>query len=64
MRPIRTANSERITDTMTQSANTIQKFTRAELVARLVRAGELEVSGEDGNRPAPAVTAEKEALRR
>jgi predicted ester cyclase len=32
---------------MTQSTNTIQKFTRSELVARLVRAGELEVSGED-----------------
>jgi predicted ester cyclase len=32
---------------MTHHTNPAQKFTRAELVARLVRAGELEVSGED-----------------
>ena len=32
---------------MTHSTNPTQKFTRSELVSRLVRAGELEVSGED-----------------
>ena len=32
---------------MTDSTNPTQKFTRSELVSRLVRAGELEVSGED-----------------
>ena len=32
---------------MTQDASPTQKFSRAELVSRLVRAGELEVSGED-----------------
>ena len=32
---------------MTEGEPTTQKFTRSELVARLVRAGELEVSGED-----------------
>src|SRR5580700_4499579 len=36
-----------MTNTMTHSTNPAQKFTRTELVARLVRAGELEVSGED-----------------
>lgn len=33
--------------TMTQPTNPAPKLTRADLVARLVRAGELEVSGED-----------------
>ncbi|MGN6380407.1 MAG: hypothetical protein ACTHNU_15755 [Gaiellales bacterium] len=32
---------------MTQSTSLARKFSRSELVARLVRAGELEVSGED-----------------
>ena len=32
---------------MTHDRNPAQKFTRSELVSRLVRAGELEVSGED-----------------
>ena len=32
---------------MTHGTNPAQKFTRSELVSRLVRAGELEVSGED-----------------
>jgi predicted ester cyclase len=32
---------------MTHRTNPAQKFTRSELVSRLVRAGELEVSGED-----------------
>jgi predicted ester cyclase len=36
-----------MTNTMTHGTNPAQKFTRTELVARLVRAGELEVSGED-----------------
>jgi predicted ester cyclase len=36
-----------MTNTMTHSTNPAQKFTRTELVARLVRAGELEVSGDD-----------------
>ena len=34
-------------NSMTQDASPTQKFSRAELVSRLVRAGELEVSGED-----------------
>jgi hypothetical protein len=32
---------------MTHSTNPTQKYTRSELVSRLVRAGELQVSGED-----------------
>jgi predicted ester cyclase len=36
-----------MTNAMTQSTNPTQKFTRSEMVSRLVRAGELEVSGED-----------------
>ena len=33
--------------TMTHGTNPTRKFTRSELVSRLVRAGELQVSGED-----------------
>jgi hypothetical protein len=40
-------SAEGITNAMTQSINPTRKFTRSELVSRLVRAGELEVSGED-----------------
>src|SRR6266480_4704347 len=43
----RATNAEGITNTMTHHTNPAQKFTRSELVARLVRAGELEVSDED-----------------
>ena len=32
---------------MTHDTNPTRKFTRSELVSRLVRAGELQVSGED-----------------
>ena len=40
-------HSEGFVNSMTQDASPTQKFSRAELVSRLVRAGELEVSGED-----------------
>jgi predicted ester cyclase len=39
--------TEGITMTMTQGVHPTRKFSRSELLARLVRAGELEVSGDD-----------------
>jgi predicted ester cyclase len=47
MQPTPDSKVEGMTNTMTHSTNPAQKFTRTELVARLVRAGELEVSGDD-----------------
>ena len=47
MQQMQESKSEGITNTMTHGTSPTQKFTRSELVSRLVRAGELEVSGED-----------------
>lgn len=44
---------------MTQSTNSTQKFSSSELVSRLVRAGELEVSGEDQDELATLFDREK-----
>ena len=47
MQQVQGSKSEGIANTMTHGTSPTQKFTRSELVSRLVRAGELEVSGEN-----------------